>query len=87
MLNNASVTSLRSLPGGVSGAPLDGFEVGYVTEDRREHRIPLADAWSALFETAAPVRSFPSWSTSTGLTPRTDAMRSRPFTHRDRHPQ
>jgi hypothetical protein len=60
MLNNAPVTSLRSLPGGVSGAPLDGFEVGYVGEERREHRIPLVDAWPVLFETAAPVRSFPS---------------------------
>jgi hypothetical protein len=61
MLKNVLVTSLRWLPGGVTDAPLDGFEVGYVTEDRVEHRIPLVDAWSVLFEAAAPVRSFPSY--------------------------
>jgi hypothetical protein len=61
-VKNAPVTSLRSLPGGVTGAaPVDGFEVGYVTADRGEHRIPLADAWSVLFEAAGPVRSFPSY--------------------------
>jgi len=35
-----------------------GFEVGYVTDDGGEHRVPLVDAWSVRFEDAAPARRF-----------------------------
>lgn len=34
------------------------FEVGYVTEDGLEHRLPLAEAWAIPFEQCAPVRRF-----------------------------
>jgi hypothetical protein len=54
-----------------------GFEVGYVTEDGAEHRVPLAEAWTVPFESCAPVRRFMSrkgqrhlsglwWSATTG---------------------
>ncbi len=36
----------------------DGFEVGYVTEDGTQHRVPLADAWAVRFEAAVPARRF-----------------------------
>ena len=36
----------------------DDFEVGYVTEEGIEHRVPLADVWSSSFEDGMPVRRF-----------------------------
>lgn len=53
--------ALRSVQGLVTGAPIDGFEVGYVTEDGAEHRVELTNAWSAPFEEFRPVRRFPSY--------------------------
>src|SRR5262245_10610154 len=35
-----------------------GFEIGYVAEDGRQHRVPLADAWAVPFEAMAPARRF-----------------------------
>ncbi|CCG02445.1 TnsA-like heteromeric transposase endonuclease subunit [Blastococcus saxobsidens] len=55
----------------------DGFQVGYLTEDGAELRVPLAEAWTVAFEHGTPVRRFVSrkgqrhlsglwWSSSTG---------------------
>ncbi|WP_198588560.1 TnsA-like heteromeric transposase endonuclease subunit [Geodermatophilus chilensis] len=55
----------------------DGFQVGYLTEDGAELRVPLAEAWAVPFEHGTPVRRFISrkgqrhlsglwWSSSTG---------------------
>lgn len=55
----------------------DAFEVGYVSEDGAEHRVPLAEAWAVPFERGLPVRRFASrkgqrhlsglwWSATTG---------------------
>jgi hypothetical protein len=52
---------LESIPGGVISAPVDGFAVGYITEDGAEHRIELAEAWTAPLEWCRPVRRFPSY--------------------------
>ena len=53
--------TLRRVPGGVSGDPLGGFEVGFVGLDGIEHRVPLADAWSVWFERCRPARRFPQY--------------------------
>lgn len=55
------VTSLRVLPGGVTGVRSGGVEVGYVTGDGVECRAELADAWMVAFESCLPVRRFPSY--------------------------
>lgn len=60
-MNNAGVTALRSVPGGATGTPVDGFEVAYTTEDGTEHRVTLADAWAVRFEWCLPARRFPSY--------------------------
>jgi hypothetical protein len=53
-------TVLRAVSGG-SHPPLDGFELGYLTSDGAQARIPLADAWARRLESAPPARSFPSY--------------------------
>ena len=57
----AEAIVLRSVPGGVTGGCVSGFEVGYVTEDGVEHRVELADAWAARFESCRPARRFPQY--------------------------
>ena len=41
--------------------PADGFEVGYLTPDGAQVRVPLADAWAVRLESAPPARSFASY--------------------------
>jgi hypothetical protein len=53
-------TVLRAVSGG-SHPPVDGFELGYVTSDGAQARVPLVDAWALRLEFAPPVRSFPSY--------------------------
>jgi hypothetical protein len=57
----ADATVLRAVLGGAASRAVNGFEVGYLTEDGAEHRVELADAWSARFVSCLPVRRFPSY--------------------------
>jgi hypothetical protein len=50
---------LRVVRGG--GSTGTGFEVGFVSEEDGELRIPLGDAVAVPFEHVPPVRSFPSY--------------------------
>ena len=59
-------TVLRAVSG-ASHPPLDGFELGYVTSDGAQARIPLVDAWALRLEVAPPVRSFPSYTGTAAL--------------------
>ncbi len=55
------VHALGVVPGGVTGPPPEGFEVGYIDPGGSEFRRPLADVWSVRFEDAVPVREFKSY--------------------------
>jgi hypothetical protein len=59
------------------GLSIAAFEVGYVSGDGAEHRVPLAEALAVRFEQGLPVRRFASqrgqrhlsglwWSATTG---------------------
>ena len=53
--------TLRPLPGGAGGDPLEGFEVGYIDLDGVERRVRWADAWPVRFELCRPARRFPQY--------------------------
>jgi hypothetical protein len=53
------VTTVLPAVSGGSHPPLDGFELGYVTSDGAQARIPLVDAWALRLEAAPPARSSP----------------------------
>jgi hypothetical protein len=51
------VITVQAAHSGEAMSPaLDGFEVGYVTEDGAAHRVELSEAWPVRFELARPVR-------------------------------
>jgi hypothetical protein len=43
---------------GAADVELDGFRLVYVAEDGTQHRLSLADAWTARFEAMSPVRRY-----------------------------
>lgn len=55
------MTGLRMVIGEGADPPADGFEVGYLTSDGAQVRVPLADAWALRLESAPPARSFTSY--------------------------
>ncbi|MCO6004926.1 TnsA-like heteromeric transposase endonuclease subunit [Actinoallomurus purpureus] len=52
---------LRMVIGDGVDPPADGFEIGYLTPDGAQVRVPLTDAWSVRLESAPPARSFASY--------------------------
>jgi hypothetical protein len=54
------VTALLANATRPAGSGVDGVELGWVTPDRVEERMPLSDAWVVPFESGVPVRRITS---------------------------
>jgi hypothetical protein len=52
------MTAALSVARDVAEEELDGFRVGYVSEDGMQHQVPLADARAVRFEVMMPARRF-----------------------------
>lgn len=55
------MTDLRMVIDDEVGPPADCFEIGYLTPDGAQVRVPLTDPGSARLESAPPARNFASY--------------------------